>query len=158
VQFAGKTVATMFTRSCAGHTKTPAEIGLSAGVYPYFSVPCEACYKNPVRWTRKLSANDASFLSDHTEASRLALTRRLGWDAVPSNAFTAEPEEDQVVLHGMGQGHGVGLCQRGARAMAESGAGFREIIAHYFPNTTTGGVLEFAPARFRKRQAARGPA
>jgi len=36
---------------------------------------------------------------------------------------------------GVGNGHGIGLCQAGAKAMAESGAGFREILEHYYPNT-----------------------
>jgi stage II sporulation protein D len=35
----------------------------------------------------------------------------------------------------VGQGHGIGLCQAGAKAMAEEGAGFHEILAHYYPNT-----------------------
>lgn len=34
---------------------------------------------------------------------------------------------------GSGYGHGVGLCQWGARRMAESGDGHREILGHYFP-------------------------
>jgi hypothetical protein len=32
-------------------------------------------------------------------------------------------------------GHGIGLCQRGASGMAQDGADFRTILAHYFPNT-----------------------
>jgi stage II sporulation protein D len=136
IQFEGKTIATMFTRSCSGHTQTLAAIGLTPQNYPYFSVICDRCYHNPVRWTRKLSPQDAAFLSPHTEDSRLSVVRRLGWNAVPSNTFTLHNHGDEIVLEGIGQGHGVGLCQRGASAMAAQGAGFREIIAHYFPNTT----------------------
>ncbi|HEX8927174.1 MAG TPA: SpoIID/LytB domain-containing protein [Terriglobales bacterium] len=33
-------------------------------------------------------------------------------------------------------GHGLGLCQNGAAAMASDGKDFREILSHYFPNTT----------------------
>jgi SpoIID/LytB domain protein len=29
----------------------------------------------------------------------------------------------------------MGLCQAGAQAMAEEGADFHEILAHYYPNT-----------------------
>jgi peptidoglycan hydrolase-like amidase len=36
---------------------------------------------------------------------------------------------------GTGAGHGVGLCQTGAAAMAAEGAGFRDILRYYFPNT-----------------------
>jgi len=128
-----KPVATMFTRSCSGHTRTPEEIGLPQSGYPYFSVACDFCYQNPVRWTRKVSREDAALLS-RGENGRLAVGRRRGWNAVPSNNFTAREENGEVILEGVGQGHGVGLCQRGARGMAEAGADFRAILQHYFPN------------------------
>lgn len=35
---------------------------------------------------------------------------------------------------GGGRGHGVGLCQHGARGMALSGAGYQDIVLHYFGN------------------------
>jgi stage II sporulation protein D len=44
-------------------------------------------------------------------------------------------EGEDIVLRGVGQGHGIGLCQAGAKAMAEEGADFRGILAHYYPNT-----------------------
>jgi peptidoglycan hydrolase-like amidase len=37
---------------------------------------------------------------------------------VPSNDFSSRQEGEQVILDGAGQGHGIGLCQRGAKAMA----------------------------------------
>jgi len=129
-----KPVAAMFTRSCSGHTRTPEGIGLPRSGYPYFSVACDFCYQNPVRWTRKVSREDAALLS-HGENGRLTIGRRLGWNAVPSNNFAARDENAEVILEGVGQGHGVGLCQRGARGMAEAGADFRVILEHYFPNT-----------------------
>jgi SpoIID/LytB domain protein len=42
---------------------------------------------------------------------------------------------EQFVLHGGGWGHGVGLCQIGAAAMAERGFSAEAILAHYFPGT-----------------------
>jgi peptidoglycan hydrolase-like amidase len=39
-----------------------------------------------------------------------------------------------------GRGHGVGLCQSGAAAMARQGQEYREILSHYFPNTTIGSL------------------
>jgi hypothetical protein len=136
ILFEEKPIAAMFTRSCGGHTRTPAELGISSGAYPYFSVLCDFCYKKPVRWTRRISEQDAERLLGKGEAGRLAVDRRLGWNAIPSNNFTLRKKDGEVILRGAGQGHGVGLCQRGAKAMAEGGAGFREIISHYFPNAT----------------------
>ncbi len=149
IVFADKPVTAMFTRSCGGHTLTPADIGISSGAYPYFSVVCDYCHKNPVRWSRQVSLEDAAVLSDHHEAGRLAVDRRLGWNAVPSNTFMAQKSGTGVILEGVGQGHGVGLCQRGARAMAEEGAGFRKIIDHYFPNTSLGHVASLAAQESR---------
>lgn len=133
--FEEKPFAAMFSRSCGGHTRTPAEVGLPGNSYPYFSVLCEFCYQNPYRWTRRLTSRDAALLAKG-ERGRLAVDRRLGWNAVPSNNFTSREEDGQVILEGVGQGHGIGLCQRGARAMAEEGASFRQILSHYFPNAT----------------------
>lgn len=133
--FKGKPFAAMFTRSCGGHTRTPQEIGLTHAEYPYFSVLCEFCYKSPVRWTRKISSKDAALLFLRRENGRLAIGHKLGWDAVPSNNFMAREQNGEVTLQGIGQGHGIGLCQRGARHMAELGSNFHEILAHYFPNT-----------------------
>lgn len=138
--FDGRPVAAMFTRSCGGHTLTPADVGISSGAYPYFSVICDSCYQDPVHWTRRVSPQDAAILSDHHESSRLAIGRRLGWDSVPSNNFNMRESGAEVILEGVGQGHGVGLCQRGAAAMARQGADFRKIIHHYFPNTNLGHV------------------
>jgi peptidoglycan hydrolase-like amidase len=138
ILFDQKPVAAMFTRSCGGHTQTPAQLGISSVSYPYYSVLCDACYRSPVRWTRGISEQDAARLIGKGEAGRLAVDRRLGWNAVPSNTFEIKREDHEVILEGKGQGHGIGLCQRGARSMAEGGADFRDILNHYFPNTTLG--------------------
>jgi peptidoglycan hydrolase-like amidase len=135
IAYKEKPIVAMFTRSCGGHTRTPAEVGVSSGSYPYYSVVCDVCYKSPVRWTRRVSKQEAVQLIGNGEAGRLAVDRHLGWNAVPSNNFTARDGEGAVILEGAGQGHGIGFCQRGARAMAECGASFREIVSHYFPNT-----------------------
>ena len=126
--------AAMYTRSCSGHTRTPAQVGLQAGAYPYYSVECEHCIAHPARWTTRLSTSDAAGLQSSNESSRLQVARRLGWGAVPSSDFVAKKNGNQIVLEGTGNGHGVGLCQAGAKAMAESGASFQEILNHYYPN------------------------
>jgi stage II sporulation protein D len=128
--------AAMYTRSCSGHTRTPAEVGLSPAAYPYYSVECKYCRAHPVRWLSRVSAQDAATLRTSDESARLNIDRRLGWSAVPSNDFVERIENDQIVLEGAGEGHGIGLCQSGAKAMAEAGADFSQILTHYYPNTT----------------------
>jgi stage II sporulation protein D len=133
--YEGQPFAAMFTPSCGGHTRTPAEIGMPHNGYPYFPVLCDYCHRNPLRWTRTVSREDAALLAVHGENGRLEIGRRLGWDAVPSNDFVAQEENGKVILRGAGRGHGLGLCERGARDMAERGSDFAAILAHYFPNT-----------------------
>ena len=128
--------AAMFTRSCSGRTFTPMEVGIPTQNYPYYSVECRYCLDHPARWSSRISQQDASNLLGHHESSRLRIVRRMGWRTVPSNSFTVRQEGAQVVLEGIGWGHGIGLCQTGAKAMAEAGADFHEILNHYYPNTT----------------------
>ncbi len=128
--------AAMYTRSCSGRTHTPAELHLSSINYPYYVVECPHCRAHPVRWTSHIPAAAASHLHPLDESARLNVVRSLGWASVPSNDFTETKDGDSLILSGVGQGHGVGLCQSGAKAMAEDGASFQQILAHYYPNTT----------------------
>jgi peptidoglycan hydrolase-like amidase len=128
-------IATMFTRSCGGHTRTPQEVGMAHQAYPYFPVVCDYCRRNPSRWNRRLPSAEGADLRQRGEAARLDIDRRLGWETVPSNNFTLHNNAEGALLEGVGQGHGIGLCQRGAKGMAQSGAAFRDILEHYYPNT-----------------------
>ena len=133
--YQSRAFAPMYTRSCSGQTRTPVQVGLPAAPYPYFSVDCEHCRLHPVRWKSYIPARDAGSLRASDETARLAVVRHLGWSSVPSNDFSLTTEDSGFLLKGVGNGHGIGLCQAGARAMAESGADFREILEHYYPNT-----------------------
>jgi len=135
IAYQSQPLAAMYTRSCSGRTRTPTELGLPPAAYPYYSVDCKYCRQHPSRWQSRLSAEDAATLYSSNESSRLRLDRRLGWSAIPSNNFVMQKEGEQTILRGVGQGHGIGLCQAGAKAMAVAGADFREILAHYYPNT-----------------------
>ncbi len=52
---------------------------------------------------------------------------------VPS---TAKPASGTFTFTMYGYGHGVGMSQRGAITMANSGKGYEEILTHYFAGTT----------------------
>lgn len=45
-------------------------------------------------------------------------------------------EGEQIIFHTRGYGHGVGMSQAGAQAMAASGQDYRAILAHYYPGTS----------------------
>jgi stage II sporulation protein D len=61
---------------------------------------------------------------------------RLGRGGVRSTLFKIQKEPGGFVIFGSGSGHGVGLCQWGAKGMAEQGKNYREILDFYFPGTT----------------------
>ena len=76
--------------------------------------------------------------SQEIQASHLRL--RLGTRVLPSLLVhsISQPQADGTVLiEGGGLGHGVGLCQWGARGLARAGASALTILSWYFPGTTT---------------------
>ena len=68
----------------------------------------------------------------------LTIRSALSESHLYSSAFEVEKSDDcsRFTLHGCGWGHGVGLCQIGAAVMGAKGYTYREILAHYYPNTT----------------------
>lgn len=52
-----------------------------------------------------------------------------------STMFTLRRDGACLIAEGSGWGHGLGLCQWGARGMACAGRGYVEILTHYFPGT-----------------------
>jgi stage II sporulation protein D len=131
----GRPFAAMYSASCSGHTHSLAEVGAPIADYPYFSVECAYCRRHPEKWSSQLNRKDADALAANSEQERIQSARKLGWNTLPSNSFTRSGGGDEVVLSGVGRGHGVGLCQHGATGMALDGADFRTILAYYFPNT-----------------------
>ena len=65
--------------------------------------------------------------------SGTALRRSLG---LRSTDFTVHYADGVFTFTTHGYGHGVGMSQWGAKAMAEQGVTAAEILAHYFPGTT----------------------
>lgn len=61
--------------------------------------------------------------------------RALGYTAVRSTQFEVQSVGRTVMLAGRGSGHAVGLCQWGAKGLAELGYPFAVILQYYFPGT-----------------------
>jgi stage II sporulation protein D len=57
------------------------------------------------------------------------MRERLG---LKSTRFTWDIQEDRVSFATVGYGHGVGLCQYGAKGLAEHGSTFDQILHHYY--------------------------
>jgi stage II sporulation protein D len=84
------------------------------------------------------SGRAVTLLVDAKEISaedfRLAVGRSLGWNKILSTWFEVSRQGDNFLFHGRGSGHGVGLCQAGAAAMAAAGRDSTQILAQYFPS------------------------
>ena len=59
----------------------------------------------------------------------------LGWNKIKSNYFTIIKTGNHYRFQGKGLGHGIGLCQWGAKSLAANGKSHSEILEFYFPKT-----------------------
>jgi len=72
----------------------------------------------------------------------LNIRRALSETALNSACFVVEMELGEmgnpvsVTLRGAGWGHGVGMCQYGAAAMATAGKTHEDILSHYYPGSS----------------------
>ncbi len=65
----------------------------------------------------------------------LHIRRALSPSHLPSSYFVIDADADEITLTGGGWGHGVGLCQLGAAAMAKAGWSTERILEHYYPHS-----------------------
>ena len=63
------------------------------------------------------------------------LRKAVGYTIIPSTQFSIESIGRDVVLSGFGAGHAVGMCQWGAKELAELGYPFSAILRYYYPGT-----------------------
>ncbi|MBU4310377.1 SpoIID/LytB domain-containing protein, partial [bacterium] len=56
----------------------------------------------------------------------------LGPNVIRSTYFKMKEKRGRVEFKGRGWGHGVGMCQWGARGMAEKNFSYKEILKHYY--------------------------
>ena len=107
-----------------------------AGIGPLRAV--EVAAATPVDRPREIRfvGESATF-----EASPNRFRSSLGTSIVRSTfvrSVALAADGTSVGVSGTGHGHGVGLCQWGARDLGASGASARDIIAFYFPGTDFG--------------------
>jgi stage II sporulation protein D len=80
----------------------------------------------------------------------------LGGATIKSTLFELRREAGEVIFVGSGNGHGVGMSQWAAQAMAEEGADYREILGNFYPGTDLVSIGEKRP-RFAKLPAVSEP-
>jgi stage II sporulation protein D len=65
-----------------------------------------------------------------------SLRSALGEGTLRSTLFELHESDAGFVFVGSGRGHGVGMSQWGARAMARRGIGYREILQTFYPGAS----------------------
>ena len=61
--------------------------------------------------------------------------KAVGYSVIKSTRFTVKNSKNEISFSGSGNGHGVGLCQWGAKQRALDGFGCGEILSYYYPGT-----------------------
>lgn len=61
--------------------------------------------------------------------------KAIGYGVIKSTNFTVKVVNGDVFFSGLGNGHGVGLCQWGAKQRALEGFSYSEILSYYYPGT-----------------------
>jgi stage II sporulation protein D len=118
--------------------------GLSSGVLEGLSVVGRTASGRVERLRVRGAAEDV-------EVEGARLRSLLGGIGLRSTLFEIRQTERGFAFVGSGHGHGVGMSQWGARAMARRGASYQRILARFY----SGARLDKRGAR---RVAARGPA
>lgn len=150
-----------FHASCGGRTETGFD-ALSRNL-PYLqSVDCPCGKLKEIRWSAQLEpeelkkafgtevtkakkweiaartdsgrASSLSFFQGHRLDAKI-FRERLGYRRVKSLQFEITNDSNGLKLSGTGYGHGAGLCQWGAKLMAEQGGTYEQILLHYYPGT-----------------------
>jgi stage II sporulation protein D len=89
---------------------------------------------------RTASGRAARIALSGTRGSGVVTGRQLrsaiGDGLIRSTLFEIREIGSDVVFVGSGHGHGVGMSQWGAQAMAQRGADYRAILAAFYPGTT----------------------
>ena len=80
-------------------------------------------YQEGLKRTKKSGTNTKTQTQTQTKKAR------------SKYGYAVEKSGNEFVFYGRGWGHGVGMCQWGAMAMADNGYTAEQILMHYYPGT-----------------------
>ena len=160
---AGRPLPAYFHSTCGGHTSAAHDVFGGGPIPSLSAVPCTFCEGTRYyRWEAKiplLQASRALGMGDGLSSLHIGATDRGGRARTFKLVATGSSERPaaevrmaigpsvlrstllrsikvsgpDIRFEGGGWGHGVGLCQMGARGMALRGAASSDILSHYYP-------------------------
>jgi stage II sporulation protein D len=166
---AGRPASIHYHSRCGGKTDTASDVWGGSSVARTKSVPCTFCQRNPFRWSHSMSKSEfikkmgldqntplalgpiqrsstgrVRKIELFTKEKRVALTgdslrKALGYQNLKSALFQTHWTDAGIEIQGAGMGHGVGMCQWGAKHMADLGQTGAQILAHFYPELSLAG-------------------
>jgi len=167
----GNPVTAYYHSRCGGETLSADQVWGGRKFFTA-QIPCTYCRKYPYQWDARwdnkgfakrlgmpASRNIAVVPVSRNPAGRVLevaveaggerrvlsaenLRRELGYTQLKSTHFEFHQDQDSIRATGLGAGHGVGMCQWGAKHLAQRGFSFTRILTHYYPREKT---LRWAP-------------
>jgi stage II sporulation protein D len=150
-------IISAFHSNCGGETSSSEDVWLSGQPYLKSVVDQYCLTSRNAKWQKSFSVKEwikylrqsgykdkvadpsvfnflqESRLTDYKIGSFTIPLRTIRSDLnLRSTYFSVYSTGDSIVLKGNGYGHGVGLCQEGAMAMAAKGFSYRDIINFYY--------------------------
>lgn len=158
----GKILPAYFTNTCGGHTVAVEKVFAMEPMGPLGGVKCDWCRESPsYEWTAEMPAaqiverlKDARLstvtsikpegaepdgyarfviINGEVRLGGHAFSLAMGSDQVKSACLTVKERDGQFAFDGRGSGHGVGMCQWGARGLAEAGRTWMDVLFYYYP-------------------------
>jgi stage II sporulation protein D len=160
---AGHPIKAYYHSRCGGSTETSDSVWKQRFGPGQKIVDCPYCRRNPYHWKASFDLSDLSralklpvfqILSiQKTPSGRIAeltvgepgkekkitsdeFRSLLGYTRLKSALFEWRIERQDVRFEGIGAGHGVGMCQWGARYLAQQGLNYRQILKYYYPEAS----------------------
>ncbi len=161
----GDPIKSYFHSRCGGSTETAESVWSYKDTTHQKRVVCAYCQKNPQKWNVLVKIKDILRyfkFPDATAVDLKAINRSpsgrinslkiisgkeekkipadyfrslIGYTRLKSTKFTWKKSGEEIEFEGSGAGHGVGMCQWGARGMATEGKSYEEILKHYYPQS-----------------------
>lgn len=182
LQHEGQAFESFFHSCCGGMSERADQVWPGTGVPPVEEVHqdpyCSACPRD--RWEFQISRGELGEIlslpfeevavTGRNESGRVteitfqsgkekiamdgvALRQKVGDDKIRSTLFEIAGAGDPVVFSGRGSGHGVGLCQWGAKGMADRGKSYHEILEFYYPGAS---LINVNPSKNRPGEVSDG--